>query len=90
MVRKVRDFEHLTAGLVSLTEKKAGQPQADVTTTKQKPGRPATDTKALQLRLPRQLLQSLVQEAAAAAVERGSNVTPQQIIIKILEERYNG
>lgn len=100
MATKKRDFGQLAAGLAELTGQtdKAAAPSptpampavpAEVSDHRGR-GRPTSDTKSMQLRLPSELQMALVKDAAAASVEEGRNVTPQQIIIRILEARYNG
>jgi len=95
MARKARDFGALQAGIADLTEGKAeptAQPVALATESSERrgKGRPPTDTSAMQLRLSRHLITALVKEAAEASIAEGRNVTPQQIIGRILEERYRG
>lgn len=63
-------------------------PSAASTPTPRGRGRPPEDTEPLQLRIPRTLMRQLVREAADASVEAGKNITPQQIILRILEARY--
>ncbi|SMF39826.1 hypothetical protein SAMN02982917_2015 [Azospirillum oryzae] len=69
-------------------------PTAPASTPAPKPaprgrGRPPEDTEPLQLRIPRTLMRQLVREAADASIQAGKNITPQQIILRILEARYN-
>lgn len=83
MAGKNRDFSALEAGL---TKK---QPPAALSQPPAR-GRPTVDTTPLQLRLPRSIMGALVKEAAEASMAEGRNVTPQQIINRMLEARYNG
>jgi hypothetical protein len=81
MVGKNRDFSHLRAGLAGAAE----QPAAE---TPAKRGRPTSETMAMNLRLPKALNTELIGDAAKASIAEGRNVTPQQIIVRILEAHY--
>lgn len=83
MAGKTRDFSALQAGLAKTHQPALiNQPPAR--------GRPTVDTMPLQLRLPRSILGALVKEAAETSIAEGRNVTPQQVINRMLEARYNG
>jgi hypothetical protein len=92
MAGKARDFGALQAGLAGLATTAppaAAEVSSSIPESKSK-GRPKTDTAPLQVRLPSELIAALVKEAAEASIAAGRNVTPQQIILRILEERYRG
>lgn len=95
MAGKNRDFARLQEGIAEITG--SSVPAASVPDTapgaqkeSRERGRPKVDTAALQLRLPRSLITALVKEAAEASIAEGRNITPQQIIGRILEARYHG
>ncbi len=82
MPRKDRDFSKLRAGLDAAAAAPAPPEQS------RGRGRPASDTSPMQLRLSAPLKTALVTAAAEASIAAGRTITPQQIIISLLEERY--
>ena len=90
MAGKMRSFDHLQAGIADLAAPAASTPAPPAVPDTRSKGRPKTDTAPLQLRLPSDLIAALVKDAAEASIAAGRNITPQQIIVRILEERYRG
>lgn len=85
MAGKNRDFSRLRAGLAGAADQPAPAPAGDAPA---KRGRPTSETMAMSLRLPKALNAELIRDAAQASIAEGRNVTPQQIIVRILETHY--
>lgn len=86
---KIRDFSKL-AGAVSGQPNPASSPDSAPPVSLAKRGRPVVETEPFQLRIPRSLLQQLVRASAEESVAKGRNVTPQQVALRILMERFDG
>jgi hypothetical protein len=57
--------------------------------TKRRPGRPSPgDTVQVTLRIPRSRLAQLVEEGARRSAETGRTVTPQSVIMELIEVRF--
>jgi hypothetical protein len=82
---KMRDFSALEANLAS-----ANSPSGTEEDGKRGRGRPAVNTEQFTLRITHAMRKRLATLAAEEMATTGRNVTPQQIAIRLLEDKLNG
>lgn len=89
MSKKDRDFASLAAA-IEVAGTSPPPPPPPVSPKRSGAGRPASDTFPMTLRVSRELYDKLLDAAADATRTERRNITPQQLIIAALEEKYGG
>lgn len=86
MASRVDRIQKLAAGLAAMQPAAATPPPPDPSAPPPRPrGRPRTDTVPLNLRMPIALRDRAAVEAGRRSVAERRNVTPQAVILEILE-----
>ena len=93
MAGKNRDFSKLAAAVAAPGSVTPTPPAASATSPVAPPrrgkGRPATNTEAMTLRIPVHLRSILINVAAEESMRMGRMITPQEIILKTIVEKFD-